>query len=85
MLNFEKGEFFNNNGDLRQDLNMSYKKVKEFTLIPQLDYINEDEDGIFNEEDMTYGWYSIDGEKYTPAEIHGRTMNKQLCVMCLFN
>ena len=81
MLNFEKGDFFNAEGDLREDLGISYKKVKEYTLYPKLDFLPTNEDGTPNTDDQTYGFYSIDGEKYTATEIHGKVLNKYLAVL----
>mmetsp|Transcript_17342 Transcript_17342/g.17023 ORF Transcript_17342/g.17023 Transcript_17342/m.17023 type:complete len:203 (-) Transcript_17342:1-609(-) len=83
MLNFEKGQFFNNQGDIKQQLSINYKKVKHFTLKPDLDFLPKNEQGEPDYENQTFGWYSIDGEKYPPCEITGVTIKKGLAVTML--
>ena len=61
---------------------MSYKKITEWRLCPNTDFLDKDEDGNVI-ADQTFGFYSIDGEKYDTAEIQGKVLHKFLWVMWL--
>mmetsp|Transcript_4656 Transcript_4656/g.3921 ORF Transcript_4656/g.3921 Transcript_4656/m.3921 type:complete len:87 (+) Transcript_4656:644-904(+) len=83
MLNYEEGSLFNKKGDLRQDLKIRYRKVKEFTFTPNLDFLPSDKNGNPIITNQTHGWYSIDGEKYEIGKVHCHVEKRFLAVMSL--
>ena len=83
MWNFEKGTYFNNDGSLKQNLDINYIKIREFRICPsQLFSAYDDNDSSIMGE-QTYGFYSIDGERYNAVEMQGKVLHQFLNVMCL--
>jgi hypothetical protein len=81
-INKHIGDFFGEEGDLKPELNIEYKKIKEFKLEPDLDFLDKDEDGEILEQ-QTRGFYCIDGEEYDICKLYASVLPQCFAVMCL--
>lgn len=67
---------------MKPELRIEYKKVREFKLEPDLDFLEKDEDGNILEQ-QTKGFYCIDGEKYDVCNLYASVIPQYFALMCL--
>lgn len=80
LLNQDNGDYYDQNGELRQDSGLEYVKTKCWRLIPKTNLHQNDDS---NEERNLNRFYSIDGERYPIEPIQVKTLRKSLRIFCL--